>query len=61
MIDEDTGASFFGWIMLALLASGWLTHVITCITDDRWGMLLVGGLFFPIGIIHGWLIWLGIA
>jgi hypothetical protein len=39
----------------------WIQHCVTCIMDDRWGMLLAGGLFFPIGIVHGWLIWLGIA
>ncbi len=40
--------------------SGWLTHVVTCISDDRWGMLIAGGLIFPVGIIHGIGIWLGI-
>jgi len=38
----------------------WLTHVFTCISDDRWGMLIAGGLIFPVGIIHGVGIWFGI-
>ncbi len=37
----------------------WLTHVFTCISDDRWGMLIAGGLVFPVGIIHGIGIWFG--
>jgi hypothetical protein len=47
-------------IILGVAALGaWLTHVVTCISDDRWGMLIAGGLVFPVGIIHGIGIWFG--
>jgi hypothetical protein len=39
--------------------SAWLTHVITCINDSRIGLLIEGAIMFPIGVIHGWGIWLG--
>lgn len=44
--------------VLALLA--WLTHIITCLGAAKWGFLIAGALFVPIGIIHGIGIWLGI-
>lgn len=47
--------------MLIVLASfgAWLTHVIVCITDEAWGFLIAGAIFFPIAIVHGVGIWLG--
>lgn len=38
---------------------GWLTHVIVCIAAGKWGFLIAGALFFPIGIIHGLGVWIG--
>lgn len=37
----------------------WLTHIVTCISDDRWGLLIAGALIFPVGIIHGVGVWFG--
>ena len=37
----------------------WLTHVIVCISDDRWGFLIAGAMFFPVAIIHGVGLWFG--
>ena len=45
-------------IFIASLAA-WLTHVITCFSDERWGFLIAGALFFPIAIVHGIGIWFG--
>lgn len=46
--------------LIALSAFGaWLTHVVTCLSDGSWGYLIAGAVFFPIGIIHGFGIWLG--
>lgn len=45
--------------VLGIPAASWITHVITCISDDRWGFLIAGALFFPIGCIHGIGIWFG--
>lgn len=41
--------------------SAWLTHVIYCLTEDRWGFLIAGTLFAPVGVIHGILIWMGVV
>lgn len=53
----------FGWIVPVLfIFSGlaWLTHIITCLGSGQWGFLIAGALFFPIAIIHGFGIWIGI-
>lgn len=46
-------------ILMIASTAAWLTHVITCISDDRWGLLIAGGIVFPVGIIHGIGIWFG--
>lgn len=47
-------------IAVALMAaSAWLTHVIVCLSLGKWGFLIAGALFFPIGIIHGVGLWFG--
>jgi len=38
----------------------WGIHIYTCFTAGLWGFLIAGALFFPIGIIHGFGIMLGI-
>lgn len=57
-------ADFFGGVFgLAIAAAcfaGWLTHLYVCFTEELWGFLIAGAIFFPVGIIHGWGIWLGL-
>lgn len=50
-------------IALTLLLNGaaWLTHVVTCLVEGRWGFLIAGAIMFPIAIIHGVMIWFGLA
>lgn len=45
----------FGLVFLA----AWVTHVVTCISDEKWILLFIGAFGFPIGIVHGIAIWLG--
>ena len=45
---------------LALGAVAWFQHLYTCFTDERWGFLIAGAIFFPIAVIHGVGIWLGL-
>lgn len=44
-----------GWV-----AAAWLTHVITCLGAAKWGFLIAGAIFFPIGCVHGTGIWFGV-
>lgn len=38
----------------------WLTHIIYCADVGAIGWLVAGVLVFPIGVIHGWVIWIRI-
>jgi len=54
----------FGLCYLAcwLIAfAAWVTHVVTCIKTGTYVLLVIGALVFPIGVIHGWAIWLGLC
>jgi hypothetical protein len=51
-----------GYAVIVLIAfAAWLTHVIYCLTEASWGFLIAGAIFFPIGVIHGVMVWLGVA
>jgi hypothetical protein len=39
---------------------GWLVHIFVCLSAGKWGFLIAGALFFPIAIIHGWGVMLGV-
>lgn len=45
--------------LLFLLAgfSAWLTHVVACAEAQLWGYLVAGAVFFPVGIVHGVVVW----
>jgi len=47
-------------VVVALVVSGWLTHVIVCLKTGQWGFLIGGAIFAPVGVIHGIGIWFGI-
>jgi hypothetical protein len=38
----------------------WLFHVFTCIQTEQWLLLLAGAIAFPIGILHGIGLWIGV-
>jgi hypothetical protein len=51
-------------ILLSIVLGGgvlaaWLTHLYVCFNASKWGFLIAGALFFPVGIIHGFGLWFG--
>jgi hypothetical protein len=52
-------ANLLGVIVGLVSFAGWCQHLYTCFNERLWGFLIAGALFVPIGIIHGWGIWLG--
>jgi hypothetical protein len=55
------GFGILSAMALGLVAlGGWLQHLYTCFTLGKWGFLIAGAIFAPVGIIHGWGIWLGL-
>ena len=43
-----------------VFGGAWLTHVVHCINTEAWGLLIGGAIFFPIAIVNGIGIWLGV-
>lgn len=51
---------FLGIVALCLApTAAWVTHVVVCIKAGAYLLLIAGGFIFPIGMIHGFMIWLG--
>lgn len=55
--DEGVAGCMF---MLLIIFSAWVTHIVTCLSDDRWGFLIAGAIMFPIAVVHGVGIWFGL-
>lgn len=48
------------WTLIGISTlPAWITHVIVCIQNEAWIFLLCGAICAPIGVIHGWGVWLG--
>ena len=50
--------NIMGYIFGIACFFAWLTHVFTCFAGGMWGFLVAGAIFFPIGILHGFYLWL---
>lgn len=57
-VQGSIGCMLYGGFSLLSIA-GWFQHLYTCFNERLYGFLIAGAIFFPIGIIHGWGIWLG--
>lgn len=40
--------------------AAWATHIIVCIKAGAWLLLLAGAIAFPVGVVHGVGVWVGI-
>lgn len=49
-----------GLLVIFLAASSWLTHVVVCAGEGLWGFLIVGVVVFPVALLHGVAVWLGL-
>ncbi len=56
----DLMGTLIGWLFGLAAAAAWFTHLYVCFTDERWGFLIAGAIFFPIAIVHGIGLWFGI-
>lgn len=57
---KNDSSDFFALAVIAWVALSWLTHIVVCIQQAKYILLLVGAFVFPVGCIHGTGIWLGI-
>lgn len=52
-------------ILVALLVSmtslaAWITHVVVTVKAGAWAFLIAGAIAFPVAVVHGIGIWLGV-
>ena len=63
MIPLAYGGTALGVVLFVLLIvfsiAAWVTHVMVCLMSGAFVLLIVGALFAPIGIIHGYMTWFG--
>lgn len=57
--DHGTAAPLLVLSLLAVSIGGWFTHIVVCLQDEKWGFLIAGAIFAPIGVIHGIGSWFG--
>lgn len=50
--------TFLGLVLWWVLA--WITHVCYCLAAGKWGFLIAGAILFPVAVVHGTGLWLGI-
>jgi hypothetical protein len=53
------GCMFISAVMVLTCLAAWITHIIVCLHDEKWGFLIAGALIFPVAIIHGIGCWFG--
>ena len=58
-MNEDAG-ELLGYVLVAWAILSWITHIVVCIQQATWILLLVGAFVFPVGCIHGTGVWFGI-
>lgn len=49
-----------GLLAILLVVSSWLTHVVVCAVEGLWSFLIVGVVVFPVALLHGVAVWLGL-
>lgn len=61
MINRYADELFVLFMISAIVVpiAAWFTHVIICIGDEAWGLLIAGAILFPIGIVHDIGLWFG--
>jgi len=59
-MNKQRGNAFIAILLFIVFFGSWLTHVVVCLKSASWGFLIAGAIFFPVGLIHGWGIWLGV-
>jgi len=56
----DKLLGFLLWVgVLCAPFGAWITHIVYCLKTGAYLLLIAGGIIAPIGMIHGWGLWLG--
>ena len=57
--DVGAGTALGCLLFWVAMVAAWITHVVYCITHTAWLLLIAGGIVFPVGVIHGVMLWFG--
>ncbi|WP_019022990.1 hypothetical protein [Thioalkalivibrio sp. ALE23] len=60
MLNSQEVQNVLGLLTIIAMLAAYVTHVIHSIAEEAWVILVIGALFFPVGIIHGAAVWFGI-
>ncbi len=61
-LEKIIRGGFMGSLIASVVClAAWVTHVVVCIKSAAWFLLLIGAFFFPVGIIHGVMVWFGVG
>lgn len=52
--------AIFQIILCFMFPAAWLTHIIVCLLQAKYLLLIAGAIIFPVGIIHGFGLWFGV-
>jgi hypothetical protein len=56
-IGFSTAASLLS--VTLFMYSAWLTSIVFCAANGHRPLLIAAAIFFPIGVVHGFGVWLG--
>lgn len=59
LLRHQKGESMLSWLFGIVCVAAWLTHLYVSI-GKSWAFFITGALLFPVGIIHGIGVWLGL-
>lgn len=59
-VDLPFGCAVAFMVMMLSAIPAWITHVYVCFTTEAYGFLIAGAICFPVAVVHGWGIWLGV-
>jgi len=51
--------SIFAAVFLATVGA-YVQHFITSVSNEQWVLMVLGAIIPPVGMLHGWLVWLGV-
>lgn len=57
---KSAAGALIGLALLVWVVASWFTHIVVCLDEEKWGFLIAGAIMFPIAVIHGTGVWLGV-
>ena len=52
-------SALLGFGSIGVMVAGWITHIVVCLREEQFLLLIGGAIMFPVGVIHGIGCWFG--